>query len=283
MRQGSSDGWSQLLQRYQGRLLSFARGQMRDRTEAEDAVQETFLSFLQGLGSFRGEAGIETWLFGILRRRIVDVFRGSAPRLCLMHDQDGGDAAADVAGHEPTASWYARREEDHQGRYEALGGALSNLIGELKQEERLRDLEVADLIFYAQVRNQAAAERVGIDPKRVALLKHRWLQRIRRDLGADGANRGALDEFDVPVDLLTRIWEARRLSCPKRSTIGSFELGALEPPWRDYVAFHLGVLGCRFCLANRDDLRAQSNQGTAARALRERIMQSTIGFWKDDR
>ena len=40
---GNAEGWSQLVERYQGRLLAFARGRLSRREEAEDLVQEAFL------------------------------------------------------------------------------------------------------------------------------------------------------------------------------------------------------------------------------------------------
>ena len=38
VRGGSSDGWSQLVDRYQGRLLAFARQQLRNISDSEDVV-----------------------------------------------------------------------------------------------------------------------------------------------------------------------------------------------------------------------------------------------------
>src|SRR5712691_5223404 len=36
-----------------------------DAEEARDAAQETFLKIYRGLGSFRGEAGLKTWIYRI--------------------------------------------------------------------------------------------------------------------------------------------------------------------------------------------------------------------------
>ena len=45
---------------------------------AEELVQETFLSALDGLATFRAEASERTWLFVILRRKIIDHYRRQA-------------------------------------------------------------------------------------------------------------------------------------------------------------------------------------------------------------
>ena len=65
---GDSDAWSQMVDRYQGRLLSFAAGRLSQRADAEDAVQDTFVAFVRAMDAYRGETGLESYLFSILRR-----------------------------------------------------------------------------------------------------------------------------------------------------------------------------------------------------------------------
>src|SRR5580658_436233 len=84
IRRGSDEAWSQLVERYQGRLIAFARGRVPKGTDAEDLVQDTFLHFLRGLGNYRAQASIETYLFVILRRRVVELHRGRNSRVCAM-------------------------------------------------------------------------------------------------------------------------------------------------------------------------------------------------------
>src|SRR5947209_15920819 len=76
VRQRDGDAWAQLVARYEGRLSAFARGRGGRNPDAEDLVQETFLRLLRGLGSFRGEASLETYLFLLLRRTMIDAHRG---------------------------------------------------------------------------------------------------------------------------------------------------------------------------------------------------------------
>ena len=75
IRCADAQAWQHLVQRYQGRLLAFARRELPDGADADDVVQETFIGLLQSLPGFREEATLETFLFTILRRRIVDFFR----------------------------------------------------------------------------------------------------------------------------------------------------------------------------------------------------------------
>ena len=61
------------------------RGRLNRKAEAEDIVQETFITFLQNLAKFRDEYSLETYLFTILRRKVIDFFRGRQTRHVLPH------------------------------------------------------------------------------------------------------------------------------------------------------------------------------------------------------
>lgn len=56
-------------------LLRFARLQLRDAAAAEDAVQEALLAALRNARQYAGRAQAKTWVFGILRHKIVDLIR----------------------------------------------------------------------------------------------------------------------------------------------------------------------------------------------------------------
>jgi RNA polymerase sigma-70 factor (ECF subfamily) len=57
---------------------------------AEDLVQETLLSALQGHGRFEGRSTQRTWLVGILRNKIADhLRRGPSAESSHSHDVDG--------------------------------------------------------------------------------------------------------------------------------------------------------------------------------------------------
>jgi RNA polymerase sigma factor (sigma-70 family) len=285
IRRGSGEAWSQLVNRYQGRLTAFARRRVPKGIEAEDLVQDTLLNFLKGLAGFRHDASVETYLFLILRRRIADLHRGRGEPGGLEQSGNSSDAGEPrlPASADHTASWYARRDEQRETAQAALTGALWALLNKMRDDVDLRDLKILELVFYAQWPNQRIAAELNENAGHVALLKHRWLKelarRVMQALGSDPG--GALIPWDTPElldSLLTEIWESERLSCPKRSTIGGFVLETLDEPWRDYVDFHLNRLDCSVCRANLEDLQEQSRQDPAP--LHQRIMQSSIGFFR---
>jgi RNA polymerase sigma factor (sigma-70 family) len=293
IRQGDGQVWSDFVSRYQGRLLRFARAKLPQRADAEDVVQETFVAFLRSLSRYRGECDLETYLFALLRRKIIDSYRSAAARrVCLIQDARENDAEEEssdlldvVASPVQTASWYARADEQYDRQKTALAEALDDLVNGLKKSLRFRDLQVIELLFYCQLPNKNVARTMSLDEKAVALIKHRSLKHIRARVEKSGVRMddcGLDPESEVRhpksfESLLTDLWENMRFSCPKRNTIGAYMLGTLEPDWQQYVDFHLNVLGCRFCRANLDDLQSQS-RATQHEQFQARIMESTVGF-----
>ncbi|MBN2130980.1 MAG: sigma-70 family RNA polymerase sigma factor [Sedimentisphaerales bacterium] len=283
IRSGDERAWSDFVTRYRGRLLRFARSKLSQGADAEDAVQETFIAFVRSIARYRGDCDLETYLFSLIRRKIIDSYRSAgARRVCLIqdtYDTESDEPASDpfsaVASPAQTASWYARADEQYDLQKAALAQGLSDLVDNLKRSLRFRDLQVIELLFYCQFPNKEVARTMNLNEKAVALIKHRSLKRIRENVAGQHLPAGpAAEEFE---NLLTDLWENLRFSCPKRSTIGAFMLQTLEEDWHTYVDFHLNVLGCRFCRANLDDLQSQSAESQREQ-FQARIMESTIGF-----
>jgi RNA polymerase sigma factor (sigma-70 family) len=292
---GDSEGWSQLVRTYQGRLLAFARSRLARKEEAEDLVQDTFIAFLEGIKRFRENASVETFLFTILRHKLIDFFRGKQMRTCFLQEvmESGTSDSSDDRSMQmedsaaPTASWYARQDESDDQLRSALAAALNCFIDRLKEGENFRDLQVAEMLFYAQLRNKDAAKVIGMDEKAIALIKHRALKEIRENLLRSGAidkarnpmiETPAWEQAASTTSLMTEVWEQNRPTCPKRSTVGRYLLGTLDEPWKTYLDFHIDKLGCKFCQANLEDLKKQTEE--QPKALYDKVLQSTVGFFK---
>ena len=91
---------------------------------------------------------------------------------------------------------------------------------------------------------------------------------------------------DVGVHSIGDIWRRNRLSCPTREALGSFLLGAMLDQNAQYIQFHIETLGCRYCQANLEDLKAKAKaaeesaadtRAAEAVARRRKIFQSSVG------
>jgi RNA polymerase sigma factor (sigma-70 family) len=80
------------LARLRPQMMAFALQRSRSRDQAEDAVQEALVAALEGLGGYAGSASLRTWLFGILKHKIVDGLR-RRPR------EEGLDMELDELAH----------------------------------------------------------------------------------------------------------------------------------------------------------------------------------------
>lgn len=59
-------------------LYSFALLHVHDTHQAEDLVQETLLAALKASKNFKNDSSIRTWLIGILKHKIIDLFRSQS-------------------------------------------------------------------------------------------------------------------------------------------------------------------------------------------------------------
>jgi RNA polymerase sigma factor (sigma-70 family) len=59
---GDAAAFERLMRHYNRRLYRLARATLRDRTEAEDALQDAYICAYRTMGSFRGDSSLGTWL-----------------------------------------------------------------------------------------------------------------------------------------------------------------------------------------------------------------------------
>lgn len=79
------------LEQHRVYLFRYALLQLRDRSAAEDVVQETLLAALENRSQFSGRSSAKTWLTGILKHKVVDHIRRRSRDAQLYATHDGGD------------------------------------------------------------------------------------------------------------------------------------------------------------------------------------------------
>lgn len=274
--QGSQAAWRQLIDRYSGRLLAFARARTAGISDAEDLVQDTFVGFLQSLAHFDRARSLETYLFTILRYKLYDLLRQRKTNVISepAESEDWWDRID--PGTSETPSGLAVQAEATALQERLLADLLRRLIRELRDRNAFEDLQVIELVFFAGMRNLNVADLLDIDQKAVAGIKFRAIQKLQKFLASQGSEaKAALEESQADVTV-ARVWREHRLTCLKRSTLGSYMLGVLDEPWFSYTQFHLDVVGCPMCVANLTDLEAEQDDDGGACA--EDLFQSSVGF-----
>lgn len=66
---------SQWASQYGDKLYNYTFYRVKDKEYSEEIVQNTFLAALKAKQSYSGRSSVSTWLFGILKHKILDHFR----------------------------------------------------------------------------------------------------------------------------------------------------------------------------------------------------------------
>lgn len=91
-RGGDREAFRQIMQRSNQRLFRVARGIVQDDAAAEDVVQEAYTRALAGLGGFRGDAALLTWLTRITLNEARGRLRRQPATVAIDTIGDGGEA-----------------------------------------------------------------------------------------------------------------------------------------------------------------------------------------------
>jgi RNA polymerase sigma-70 factor (ECF subfamily) len=142
-RAGDVDAFEVLVRRHEGRVYRVALRLLGSDADAQDATQETFVRAWRGLGRFRGESAVSTWLYRIVTNRCLNVVAARRP-------VEGLDPELPSVGGDP-AEFAERRE-----RFAVVARQVASLPPDQRAVLVLRDFEG---LSYEEV---AAALKVSV-------------------------------------------------------------------------------------------------------------------------
>jgi RNA polymerase sigma-70 factor, ECF subfamily len=164
-RRGDEAAWNRLFDDFHSLVWRYCFAHLGDHSGADDLAQEVFVAAVQAIGRLRDDsrAGVEGWLLGIARNKIVDRFRQSARerRLQLMRPELAADPA-EIAMHRLTV--------------ERLRACLDTL------PEPQRDVVIRRFVLDQSLDDVARATGRGVGAvkalqhRAVAALNRRWRQ-----------------------------------------------------------------------------------------------------------
>ncbi|MFF4392186.1 RNA polymerase sigma factor [Streptomyces sp. NPDC001552] len=129
-REDDDDAFAILVHRHSSHLLALAQHLLGNRADAEDALQEAFLSAWRQLPEFRHGASFGTWMYRIVTNRCLNVLR--RPRAVPL------DTLAEPPAADPRSS--PPRVAETDAATTALVEALMELRPELRACWVLREL-----------------------------------------------------------------------------------------------------------------------------------------------
>lgn len=159
---------------YGDRLFRYALSRVRDERSAEDLVQDTFLTALKSRDRYKGDSSELTWMTGILRNKIFELYRKQAKETPL--DEDADPDFFD--GRHWTPSEAPREWPQAKAESAEFSAAFTRCLDGLTQAVArafvLRELDGLE--------PKEAAEALGVPPAHLAVLLYRARMRLRRCL-----------------------------------------------------------------------------------------------------
>ena len=186
-RGGDGRATEQLLAKHEVRVYRYGLRMCGNEDDARDVLQETLLAAFRGIGEFRGDARLSTWLFQIARSFCSKTRRRSAGEPAQHEELDAPEALQHpVAEEAPDARAHARE----------IGRALQAAIAALPETSR----EVVVLRDVEGMSAEEAAEVLKIDVGALKSRLHRARLELREHLAgllepADAAGPGPCSEL----------------------------------------------------------------------------------------
>jgi RNA polymerase sigma-70 factor (ECF subfamily) len=175
-RQGNADSFRIIMQRNNQRLYRVARSVVQDDSEAEDVVQQAYVNAFIGLGSFRGDSSLPTWLTRITRNEALERLRRRRPVV----DLEVLDAAP--ASGTSRVIPFPLMSESADPERAAAQSQVRHLI-----ERAIDDLpEIFRVVFVMrdveEMSIEETADFLGLPPATVKTRLHRARRQLRRAL-----------------------------------------------------------------------------------------------------
>ncbi len=174
---GSEKAYRELLGRYQRPVFSIIYRMIRDREQAEDLAQETFVRVFNNIDRYDPRFKFSSWIFKIATNLTIDWIRRKELNTVSI---DGSRNAVTAEQIEATSITIASKDENPEELLEAkqLGDEIEDAIGRLRPEYR-----AAILLRHVDGREyQEIAEILALPLGTVKTYIHRGRNELREQL-----------------------------------------------------------------------------------------------------
>jgi len=164
-RRGELGAFEELYRQHSGRLHSLALRMLGNPADAEDLLQEIFLSAHRKLDGFRGEAALGTWLYRLAMNQILDHVRSRAARTGQVTDGlDDATLLADTGSHR-LADQAIDRLDLERAMSELPEGCRAAFV--LHDVEGLEHREVSDVLGIAEGTSKSQVHKARLRLRRL--------------------------------------------------------------------------------------------------------------------
>jgi RNA polymerase sigma-70 factor (ECF subfamily) len=75
LQEGDETAWKQFLDEWNPRLFRYMKYNLRDASEAEEVLSETWVALVQAIRTFDGKVTLATFIYSIAYRKVADYWR----------------------------------------------------------------------------------------------------------------------------------------------------------------------------------------------------------------
>src|SRR5688500_350053 len=147
-RRGDLLAFEELYRTHAGRLFSVACRMLGNTADAEDLLQEIFLTAHRKLDGFRGESSLGTWLYRLATNQCLDYLRSRAARAGQVTDTLDDDPTLDDAGSRNLAEQTVTKMDLERALARLPEGCRAAFI--LHDVEGLEHREVGEVLGIAE-------------------------------------------------------------------------------------------------------------------------------------
>jgi RNA polymerase sigma-70 factor (ECF subfamily) len=148
VRAGDRSAFNEIYGRYFKRVYAFLDRRLRNRADTEETTQEVFINIFSSIDSYRGDAPLAAWIFGLTRRTLASRFRRKRhPTVPLFEEDEEVSFNSMTAGGQPEATPLENYEMSE--RAQQLEHVLSNEI--TVEQRRLFEMHHLQSIPIAEI------------------------------------------------------------------------------------------------------------------------------------
>ena len=225
LQRGDPSAFRETFDQHKDRLYRLALNLLHDPDEAEDAVQEAFISLTRGIADFEGRSQLGTWLYRVTYNAALQRLRRAQRPQRSVSD----DSAAAERLEDPSAGPEERLDAAELRR--RLDAAMATLPDSLRMAFFLRDVEGLSTL--------EAADTLGVTESALKVRLHRARLALREQI-TDGPLPGTTTAAGMSCEMAV-------------SHVSDYLDGALADDIRTRVEAH--VEGCDHCRITLDSTR----------------------------
>ena len=162
--QGDSDQYRVLVDRYQNFVYTLTLRILLNKSEPEEAAQDTFIKAFQALRSFSGKSKFSTWLYRIAFNTAISYKRKHRIEI----------SGLDSNTYKIASSHNTTDDMDHEERRRFIGNALDHLSPE--------DVSVIILFYNKELSLEEISEITGMKNNAVKVKLFRARKRLAEEL-----------------------------------------------------------------------------------------------------